>query len=121
MTQTIPNLPNEPYHSLRVRLDERDYTLEFLYSTRGETFSLNMLDEENEPIVYGLKLYAGVPLLTAYKRDERVPRGELLVVALTSDQTPPKLGELGQGLRCELTYYPEADLDELALELAETV
>jgi hypothetical protein len=116
-TQTIPNLPDEPFHTLRVRLDDRDYTLEFLYSTRGENWSLSIYDEENEPVVLGLKLFTGVPLLAAYKRDERVPRGELFLVALGSDQSPPKLAELGDGLRCELTYYPEADLVDIAAEL----
>lgn len=110
MSLTIPNLPDEPYHSLRVRLEGQDYSLELLYSTRGGTYSLNILDEELKPIAMGLKLFTGVPLLASYKRDSRLPTGDLYVVALGADQTPPALGELGAGLRCELTYFTLAEL-----------
>lgn len=110
MSLTIPNLSDEPYSSLRVRLEGQDYTLELLYSTRGNTYSMNVLDEELLPIAMGLKLFTGVPLLASYKRDARLPTGELFVIALGADKTPPTLGELGAGLRCELTYFTLAEL-----------
>jgi hypothetical protein len=114
MSLTIPTLPL-PYYSSRVRLDDRDYTLEFWYSTRAERYYMHIYDQEEKPILFGLKLVSNVPLLRFYHHKPGVPAGEILVTCATLDTRPPVLGELGEGLRCELTYFAR---DELTTALA---
>jgi hypothetical protein len=118
MSQTIPTL-DDPFYTIRVRLDEADYTLEFYYSTRQQRYYLHLSDAEDTPLVLGLKLVANVRLLRSYKHRDGMPSGELMVVCSSTDQSPPKLGELGlldDGKRCSLVYYPAAELAELGLD-----
>lgn len=116
-TQTIDTLDGEPYFTSRVRLDERDYTLEFWYSTRSENYSLTIYDVEENLLRAGLRLFPLVNLLAPHRWDPRLPQGELIVACFVADQSPPKLGELGAGKRCELTYMPAADLAAVKAEL----
>ena len=60
---------------------------------------------EEQPVLLGLKLVANWPLLRHYHHDPRVPPGEFFVMDLTGDRTPPGLDDLGEGKRCELTYF----------------
>lgn len=102
----IPTTTGRPYHSLRTRLDGRDYTLRFAWNQREERWYLTILDDEDTVLLAGLKLIANWPLLRHYHSDPRVPPGELAAMDLTEGGgTPPGLDDLGQGKRCELTYY----------------
>lgn len=105
-TQTIPTTPGDPFYSQTTRLDGRDYVLHFAWNQREERWYLSIHDEEDAPIVQGLKLIANWPLLRYYHSDSRVPPGEIIVVDATGDGSPPLLDELGPGKRCELTYTP---------------
>lgn len=111
MSQTIPTL-QQPYYSLRTRLDGQDYTLEFIYSTRAERFYLNLYDAEETLLVAGLKLLSSVALLGYYHHIPGVPAGEIMVTATGADDSSPTLFELGPGLRCVLTYFPVAEVVE---------
>jgi hypothetical protein len=114
MSQTIPTLP-EPFYSIRVRLDDRDYTLEFLYSPRQSRYYLNLFDSEDAPLLLGLKLVSNTPLLRYFHFRDGIPPGELVVTCTMLDRTSPTLGELGEGLRCQLTYF---SVSEVAAQLA---
>lgn len=104
-TLLIPTSQGVPYFTQKTRLDGRDYLLRFAYNERAERFSLTLLDESEQPILRGLWLVANWPLLRRYRADTRIPPGELMVVDLTGDGSPPTLDELGEGKRCELTYF----------------
>ena len=101
----VPTTPGAPYHSQKTRLDGRDYVLRFAFNQREGRWRLSIFDDEEQPILLGLKLVANWPLLRHYHYDPRIPPGELMVLDLTGDRTPPGLDELGEGLRCELTYF----------------
>ena len=110
MSYTIPTLP-DPFYTTRVRLEDRDYTLEFWYATRSGRYYLNLLDAEEVPLVCGLKLVCNVPLLRYHHHKAGVPAGELIVTCSTPNPVPPTLGELGEGLRCELSYFTRDELE----------
>lgn len=112
MSQTIPTL-QQPYYSLRTRLDGQDYTLEFIYSVRAERFYLNLYDAEQVLLIAGLKLLSNVFVLAYYHHIPGVPPGEIMVTATSADDSSPTLLELGSGLRCVLTYFPIADVQRL--------
>lgn len=110
MSQTVPTLP-DPFYTIRTRLDDSDFTLEFTYSDRASRYFLNIYDVNDVLLVAGLKLVPNVQLLKYYAHVPGMPPGELVVSALDStDGSPPKLGELGVGLRCELTYFTAAEV-----------
>jgi hypothetical protein len=114
MSLSIPTL-EDPYYTIRVRLDERDYTLEFYYATRSERWYLSLFDTEDNPLVCGLKLVTNVALLRSHHHKPEIPPGELIVTCSTLDKSPPKLQELGlldEGKRCTLTYFPRSELLE---------
>jgi hypothetical protein len=99
----IPTWP-DPYYLQKVRLDGRDFVLHFAFNQREDRWSLDIHDDEDEPIVQGLKLLANWPLLRHYRWNESLPPGELIVMDLTGDGAPPGLDELGDGKRCQLIY-----------------
>jgi hypothetical protein len=108
---TIPTTA-EPFQRMTVRLDGRDYVLELRYNQREERWYLSVADDEGAPILSGLKLQANWPLFWRHRYDVRVPPGEIMAAATGTDRSPPTLTELGEGKRCELTYYDRAELVE---------
>jgi len=109
MSSTIPTLAL-PFYTIRTRLDDSDFTLEFNYSDRASRYFLNIYDVNDVLLVAGLKLVPNVQLLRYYAHVPGMPPGELVVSALGQDGSPPKLGEIGIGLRCELTYFTAAEV-----------
>lgn len=103
----------DAYTSQRTRLDGRDYLLRFSFNEREERWYLSLFDEDELPILEGLKLVCSQPLLQAYRSNPDVPRGELVVMDLTDDNSPPTLDELGEGKRCELLYITAEELEAL--------
>lgn len=103
-TLLIPTSPGVPYFTQKTRLDGRDFILKFSYNQREERYYLSIFDEQETPILMGLKLVAVWPLLRRYRANPALPPGELWVSDLTGNGEPPTLNELGEGKRCELTY-----------------
>lgn len=112
MSQTIPT-QDQPFYTLRTRLDGSDYTLSFTYSVRAERFYLDLYDSEDVLLVAGLKLVTGVPLLHYYHHIEGVPPGEIIVTSTTQDTNSPSLLELGEGRRCLLSYFTAIEVASL--------
>lgn len=100
----IPTAQGVPYYSVRTTLDGRDFGLRFRWNQREERWYLDLRDGAGSLIAAGMKLVCNWPLLRYKKWDPRTPPGELVVVTLSPDRSPPGVDELGVGLRCELTY-----------------
>lgn len=101
--QLIPTT-SDPYYSQRVRMSGVDYLLRFRWNSRQELWRLDMLTDEEEPLVLGFALVCGVPLLEYYRHINGVPPGELMAVSSVADISPAGLNELGEGKRVELYY-----------------
>lgn len=95
---------DEPFATQRTALDGREYVLSFAWNGREGRWYFGVADESGEPIVSGLKIVPNIPLGRRV-RDERMPPG--WIVALSEDDTPPALGELGARVR--LYYYDAAE------------
>jgi uncharacterized protein DUF6983 len=82
-------------------LDGTAYLLTFRYNSRESCYYL-MVQSADSSITYaqGIKLVANYPLLRGYT----TPPGEFMVVSTSSNDSPPQLGELGDGQRCSLLY-----------------
>jgi hypothetical protein len=101
----IPTLAS-PYYKQRTRLDGVDYNLRFAWNERIARWHLDIYDDADGIICAGLKLITNVSLLRFYQWDPRMPPGDLRVMTLSPDESPPGLNELGEGLRCQLIYFP---------------
>jgi hypothetical protein len=104
-TLLIPTVLDAEYWTQKARLDGRDYVLHFAYNERLDRYYVSIHDDEDVPLIQGLKLVANFPLLRRYRWDERIPPGELMAISLQTDVTPPRFAELGEGRRVELTYF----------------
>ncbi len=104
-TLLIPTSPGVPYYTQKTRFEGRDFILKFYYNERESRYYLGIYDEQEDPILVGLKIVANWPLLRHYGYEPRLPPGELMAIDLTGDGTPPTLDELGEGKRVELTYF----------------
>jgi cag pathogenicity island protein 13 len=106
---TIPTT-NDPFQRMTVRLDGRDYVLELRFNQREDRWYLSIADDESVPLLSGLKLQANWPLLWRHRYNVQLPPGEIMAAVTTGDRTPPTLNDLGEGKRCELTYFDRAEL-----------
>ena len=104
----IPTLSDgSTYYTTRVNLDGTDYDLEFSWSTREERWYLNVYHAAlGTALVLHLKLVLSWPIWRYYHHVEGMPAGELFVLTRSADDSAPGLEDLGEGLRCELIYYP---------------
>lgn len=100
----IQTTPGEPYYRQKTRLEGRDYILVFSYNQRIERWYLGLYDEEETPLLLGLKLMANRPLLRHYRQDTRLPPGELVALTRDGSHEPPTLDELGEAKRVQLLY-----------------
>lgn len=108
-TLVIPTT-NEPRHSLRTRLDGREFELRLAWNQSDERWALALYDELGALLVAGIRLVANRELLRFSHHDPRVPPGALVVVDQTTDGSPPGLDELGPDQRCMLVYHSTTDL-----------
>lgn len=106
----IPTSPGVPYFRQKTKLEGREYVLDFAYNQRIQRWHLSIFDEEETPLVQGLKLVVNWPLLRHYRYDSRIPPGELMALAQDGTHEPPGIDELGEGKRVELCYLEAADL-----------
>ena len=108
-TVAIPTDPTLLFWSQTTTLDGVPYLLTFRYNSREQVYYL-MIQSSDASTTYlqGVKLVPSYPLLRGAGLN---PPGELCVACYSStDDSPPALGELGAGLRCELLYIEAADV-----------
>lgn len=108
----------DPFQTFKTRLDGVDYLISLAYNQREDRIYLSLADDEGTPIVSGLKVVANWPLLFRHRYNTAIPPGELMAIDTTSDKSPPSLGELGEGLRVQLTYFDAATMARLAADVA---
>lgn len=106
----IPTLQGVPYQTQRTRLDGRDFLLDFSWNMRAERWALDLYDDTDTILVGGILLVTNRPLLRFCKWDPRVPQGDLRVIDVSSDGSPPGFYDLALGQRCELVYFGATDL-----------
>jgi hypothetical protein len=90
-----------PDTTQRVALDSVVYTLRFLWSQRGECWHFNMSDSDGDPILSGIRMVTGFPLLYRFHHLP-VPPGELFFFDLRGHGELPTLEEMGDRYRL---YY----------------
>lgn len=88
-------------------LDGVPYLLTFRFNDREQAYYLQIASADGlTTYVQGLKLVCNFPLLMSFT----TPPGEIMCVSFTQDDSPARIGDLGDGLRCQLFYFPQADV-----------
>lgn len=102
----IPVQSRFPFDSFRVTLDGEAYRLEWKWNDRAESWSLDVLDVNGEPILMGVRVVADWNLFEG-RTDRRLPPGALVVRDTSGKGEPPARDELGE--RAKVFYVPAAD------------
>lgn len=100
-------VPGDPYSTQRITLDGRTYTIWLAWNQYVASWHLSLFDVEDKPIVCGLRITTGWPLLRYYRYEPRIPPGEFLAQSLTPDRSPPGFEDFGIGKRVELIYFAQ--------------
>jgi hypothetical protein len=103
-----------PFYTMKAQLDGAQYNFAFKWNHRTSTWSFNLDQADGTPIVHGLRIMVGVPLLVRYHYNDACPPGEIICNSNTADDSPPGLHDLANGGRCKLVYAPLLDLIALA-------
>lgn len=98
----------DPYFTTTEELDGVQYALRFHYDFRADRWTLDMLDELDDPIVTGIRLIPGPNLLEQFS-DPRLPVGSLEVSTVNEDRAPPELDDLG--VDAVLIYLDASDVE----------
>lgn len=95
--------PKGPAWRMSVALGGKVYRMAAHWNEVGEYWSLDILTQEAQPIVRGVKITAGC-LLTSRFADERLPRGWFVVALFGGCGCIP--GRNDMGTNAELLYVP---------------
>lgn len=91
----IPIDPTDAHQAIEVELDGKTFVLELLWNTRGEFWTLTLLDAAGATLVSGVRLVAEWELLHQFN-DDRLPAGYLLVVDMSDLKIDPTRDDLGK-------------------------
>lgn len=122
MTLRIPTPTDFTNYRQTTSLDGQDFVFRILYNEREDTWSFSLLDNEGDPIVQGIKVVVGIPLLRLVT-DSRKPPGTLIAIDTTvpaadvaTEKTlaeDPGLSDLGESV--VLLYFTAEEVAALGL------
>lgn len=107
MILVIPTF-SDPNYRQTTFFEGTAYVLEFSYNQRELVWYLSVSDPDGTPLANGMKVMANIGLLGS-RTDVRLPPGEIVAVTTSADDSPPDIGELGDGLRCTLIYLDSTE------------
>lgn len=103
----IPTRSDLPAFRERIELEGEIYTLAFRFNERMSKWALDILTEEEDPIVSGLLLLTNVPLLDSLTV-EGLPPGDLMALDRANLQRDAGADNLGEDIN--LFYQESGDL-----------
>jgi len=107
---TIPTF-SDPFYTITVGLDGRDYLFEFRYNQRENTWNLSIFDTAGTALTRGVKVVCAIPLLRHQQtHTPELPQGLLMAIPSGTDDSPPGLEDFGEGKRVELMYWSVSEL-----------
>lgn len=107
MSVVIPFNPS-PSFIQSITLDNIVLNFKFIWSGRNNSWSMDILDAVNSPILQGIKILNGWELIQKYT-DTRLPQGVIIVVSLQGDEK--EIDRDGMNDRYQLVYFTEAEVN----------
>lgn len=105
--QVLP-LTTEPIQIFEVQLDNIIYKFRVIYNTRGDYWTFDISNANDEPLAAGIKIVLGVDLIRAYRLD----MGSLIAVNISDNQEDPG-SQAALGTDVLLYHLNSTDFDEL--------
>lgn len=115
----IPYSPILGEQSVRVRLGAETFVLRVRWQERTQRYLLDVLTQEQVPVVLGRHIETNGFPLRGVVRDDAPVGGVLVVLASSSTGTDPAAGELGG--RVNLYWLPEDELQASLDRVAATI
>jgi hypothetical protein len=113
MPVIVPVFPSTPLYKERVRLEGRDYIFRFDWNDREQRYYMHIFDQDEVPLLLGVKVIANWGMLTRHHFNPALPPGELIPMDLEQGGEPPTFDDFGTRVR--LFYYAsDEDLSEFA-------
>lgn len=92
--QQIPVRSDLPAYDFKITLDAVVYQLSFTWSERAQLWTMDIADENEEPIAMGIRMFASVPSTYIYK-DPRFPARQFLVLDTAGKNKNPGRDDFG--------------------------
>ena len=108
MISLVPTFP-DPFYDLIVTLEGTDYKMTWNYDQREDCYYLSLATPDGTDLVNGIKVISSWPLLHKWAWDG-LPPGELIVVPMTQNDSPPGLGQIGPNKPYQLLYFDSSQL-----------
>lgn len=107
MSVVIPFFNTESNFRQEIILDNESYLFDFTWNERSEQWSMSILQPDETPLIYGVKLVLAYSLLDQFEYLD-LPPGEFYCVDTTGDEIEVNRDNIGDTV--ELVYIPEAEV-----------
>lgn len=111
MPLIVPVFPGVPLYRERVRLEDRDYIFRLDWNHREQRWYMSMFDQDEVPLLLGVKIIANIALLVRHGFNPGLPPGDLIPMDLESGGESPTFNDFGTRVR--LFYYTPEELQAL--------
>jgi hypothetical protein len=101
--QQLPLKPSIPFQKFSTTIDGTTYVFNLRWNTTDAAWYFDLLDQDENPIVSGVKIVLGVAL-GRRSSDARMPRGAFMASDLMNTGKDAGLDDLGT--RVAVYYYP---------------
>jgi len=108
MAEAIPFLPGVPHQSLECTINGVTRIFEARWNTRDDSWYLNVLEVDEEPILMGIKLRLGVEMGRSCTH-ELFASGARALVAIDFSGRAQEAGLDDLGTRVAVVYFTEVD------------
>lgn len=90
----IPVRNDLPAYKFQIELEQTLFNMEFTFNAREDRWFMDLSDSTGEPIVRGVKLLTGWPILSRFQ-DDRMPLGELFMLDTAGEDKHATRDDLG--------------------------
>lgn len=101
--QKIPLRSDVPAYSFRLDLQGRAYNFYIRYNERMNLWTMNLSDEDNQPIIVGKLIFTGLDILYGMT-DLRLPPGPIIPFEETGKVVDAGADDLGESVN---VFYDE--------------
>ena len=105
---TIPVRTDLPAYEFSLSLEGATYYFSFEWNERGEFWTMDILDQNQEYIIAGIRMVSNIDLLGRFK-DVRLPKGIFLLLDTSGKNRDPSFDNFGTEVL--LTYIESITVD----------